>query len=359
MGNGPSGIAFGDGSVWVTNGLSGTVSRISPGTNRVVETIDVGNGPAGILYASGSIWVANTGDDTITRIDPESGRPAKTLSVGATELAFGAGTLWASQRTANRVARIDPETGDVQSIEVGNGPTGIAFGSRSAWVTNSLDGTLARIDPETSSVADVIPVGNGPTAVAADSSGVWVSNAYDGTVVRVDPRTSRVAGRLDIGNRPQGIGVSEGEALVSIGESDAAHRGGALIVRNPAIVESIDTALADSTTEWMLLRMTNDGLVAFNETSGLAGAQLVPDLALSFRHRRTMGRHTSSICDRASATRPGERSGRRTSAPPLSATSKPVVLHTLAASSARPAAWNAPGAAISPTGSSRTTQRGR
>ena len=281
VGNGPSGIAFGDGSVWVTNGLSGTVSRISPGTNRVVETIDVGNGPAGIVFASGSIWVANTGDGTITRIDPESGQPDKTLNVAATELAFGAGTLWASQRTANRVARIDPETGDVQSIEVGNGPTGIAFGSRSAWVANSLDGTLARIDPETSSVADVIPVGNGPTAVAADSSGVWVSNAYDGTVVRVDPRTSQVARRIDIGNRPQGMGVSEGEALVSIGESDAAHRGGALIVRNPAIVESIDTALADSTTEWMLLRMTNDGLVAFNETSGLAGAQLVPDLALS------------------------------------------------------------------------------
>ena len=27
--------------------------------------------------------------------------------------------------------------------------------------------------------------------------------------------------------------------------------------------------------------MTNDGLVAFNQTSGLAGTQLVPDLAVS------------------------------------------------------------------------------
>ena len=123
--------------------------------------------------------------------------------------------------------------------------------------------------------------------------------------MRVDPRTSQVAGRLDIGNRPQGIGVSEGEALVSIGESDAAHRGGALIVRNPAIVESIDTALADSTTEWMLLRMTNDGLVAFNETSGLAGAQLVPDLAVSLPTPTNDGKTYVFHLDRASATRPG------------------------------------------------------
>ena len=247
----------------------------------------------------------------------------------------------------------------MQSIEVGNGPTGIAFGSRSAWVTNSLDGTLARIDPETSSVADVIPVGNGPTAVAADSSGVWVSNAYDGTVVRVDPRTSQVAGRLDIGNRPQGIGVSEGEALVSIGESDAAHRGGALIVRNPAIVESIDTALADSTTEWMLLRMTNDGLVAFNETSGLAGAQLVPDLAVSLPtptndgktyvfHLRPGIRYSTGGTVRPSDVR-------ATFERDFEAGGAPYAGGIVGASRC----MNAPGAAISPTGSSRTTQRGR
>ena len=281
VGSGPGGIAFGDGSIWVTNGLSATVSRIDPVVNRVVDTVRVGNDPAGIVYADRSIWVANTGDDTITKIDVTTDRPAKTIDVAATELAVGDGTLWATQTDANQVVRIDPSTGDVQSIAVGNGPTGIAFGSGSVWVANSLDGTVTRIDPETNTVVAVTTVGNGPTAVAIDPDGVWVSNRFDGTLVRLDPRTNQVAGRLRIGNRLSGLAISNGEVVVGVGGSSMTHRGGTLTVRNPAIVSSIDTAAAYSTTEWMLLRMTNDGLVAFNETGGPAGARLVPDLAVS------------------------------------------------------------------------------
>ena len=281
VGSGPSGIAFGDGSVWVANSLSGTVSRIDPRVNRVVDTIRVGNAPNGIVHADGSIWVANTGDDTVTKIDVTTDRPAKTIDVAATELAVGDGAIWATETAANRVARIDPSTGDVQPVAVGNGPTGIAFGSGSAWVANNLDGTVTRIDPETNAVVAVTTVGNGPTTVAGGPDGVWVSNQSDGTLVRLDPRTSQVAERVKIGNQLRGLAISDGDVVVGVGQSDASHRGGTLTVRNPAIVNSIDTAVAYSTTEWILLRMTNDGLVAFDQTSGPAGARLVPDLAVS------------------------------------------------------------------------------
>jgi len=281
VGSGPSEIAFGDGSVWVTNSLSGTVSRIDPTVNRAVDTIRVGNAPSGIASTDGSIWVANTGDDTVTKIDVTTDRPSKTIEVAATELAFGDGTLWATETDANQVVRIDPSTGDVQSVAVGNGPTGIALGSGSVWVANSLDGTVTRIDPETNAVVAVTTVGNGPTALATDRNGVWVSNQSAGTLVRLDPRTSQVAERVRIGNQLRGLAISDGAVVVGIGQSSASHRGGTLTVRNPAIVDSIDTAVAYSTTQWLLLRMTNDGLVAFNETGGPAGAQLVPDLAVS------------------------------------------------------------------------------
>jgi peptide/nickel transport system substrate-binding protein len=249
--------------------------------NRVVDTIRVGNAPNGIVHADGSIWVANTGDDTLTKIDVTTDRPAKTIDVAATELAVGDGAIWATETAANRVARIDPSTGDVQPVAVGNGPTGIAFGSGSVWVANNLDGTVTRIDPETNAVVAVTTVGNGPTTVAGGPDGVWVSNQSDGTLVRLDPRTSQVAERVKIGNQLHGLAISDDDVVVGIGQSSASHRGGTLTVRNPAIVESIDTAVAYSTTEWMLLRMTNDGLVAFDETSGPAGARLVPDLAVS------------------------------------------------------------------------------
>ncbi len=288
VGNGPSGIAIGAGFVWVVNSLDGTVSRIDPGTNTVVQKIGVRDEPVGIVYAAGSVWVANTGDGTITRIDPKSGRPGKPLPVAATELAFGAGTLWASDRAAGQVVRIDPTTGkQVFAIQVGNGPTGIAFGDGAAWVTNSLDGTVSRIDPETNSQAAVIPVGNGPTGVAVDSRGVWVSNQFGGTLVRIDPRTNRPGRPVSVGSRPQGMmTVTGGNLLVTLGESGAGHRGGTLVLRADRtrqgdVPDSIDFALDTATYTAPLLRMTGDGLTAFNQVSGLAGAQLVPDLATS------------------------------------------------------------------------------
>ncbi len=47
------------------------------------------------------------------------------------------------------------------------------------------------------------------------------------------------------------------------------------------VVDFIDSALSDYAYTTPLLRMTGDGLVASNQVSGLAGAQLVPDLATS------------------------------------------------------------------------------
>ena len=346
----------------MANSLDGTVSRIDPATNTVVQTIDVGNGPAGIAYAAGSVWVANTGDGTITRIDADSGRPTKTLPIAATELAFGDGTLWASQRTANRVVRIDPTTGKVvQPIAVGNGPTGIAFGSGAAWVANSLDGTVSRIDPETNSVAATIPTGNGPTAVAVDARGVWVSNQFDGTLARIDPRTNQV-GAADHASATgrRAWRISGGDVLVSVRQSGAGHRGGTLTVRMNRALDSIDTAVAYDSTSWPILRMTSDGLVAFNQASGLAGTQLVPDLAVSLPTPTDGGRtYTFRLRPniRYSNGRPVKASDVR---PRSSATSRSASCRcrTTTASSARLAASRARSAATSRAGSSPTTPRG-
>jgi YVTN family beta-propeller protein len=287
----PSGITTGGGDVWVTNSLDSTVSRIDAETNAEVQTIGVGNFPVGIAYASGAIWVANTADDTISKIDADSGDLVKVLPVAATELTSGAGALWASRRTSNRVARIDPSTGGVvQEIPVGSGPTGIDFGVGSVWVANSLDGTVSRIDPESNSVTAAIPTGNGPTAVDADEHGVWVSNQFDGTVVRIDPKANQVARRITVGNRPQGLAVTRGSVLVGVRESDAAHRGGVLTVRNDRSPDSIDTAIAYDPASWPYMRMTNDGLVAFNQVAGVGGTQLVPDLAVSLPAPTDRGR---------------------------------------------------------------------
>ncbi len=83
VGNGPTGIAFGDGSAWVANSLDGTVSRIDPATNSVAATIPTGGTPTGVAVdASGVVWVANQYGGTLQRIDPKTNQPGKPIDVG-------------------------------------------------------------------------------------------------------------------------------------------------------------------------------------------------------------------------------------------------------------------------------------
>jgi len=54
------GIAIGAGSVWVTNNLAGTVTRIDPKSNRVLATIKVGGNPAWVAVTADRVWVTVT-----------------------------------------------------------------------------------------------------------------------------------------------------------------------------------------------------------------------------------------------------------------------------------------------------------
>ena len=105
VGNGPDGVAFGGGFVWVANGQDGTVSQIDPRTDTVVQTIVVGNGPSGRCPRS-DVWVANTTDGTMTRIER---RPAAVEASAddrqRAELAVGDGAVWVTSEVANRDER--------------------------------------------------------------------------------------------------------------------------------------------------------------------------------------------------------------------------------------------------------------
>jgi len=85
-------VAFGAGSVWVTNATylpgpvsdlepGGVVFRIDPQTNRVVDRIRV-NSPSGLTFGHGSVWVTSAPYGTVSRIDPQSGEVVAKIRVG-------------------------------------------------------------------------------------------------------------------------------------------------------------------------------------------------------------------------------------------------------------------------------------
>jgi YVTN family beta-propeller protein len=287
VGSAPTGIAFGDGAVWVANNLDGTVSRIDPQLDRVVLNIVVGTAPTGVAFGEGAVWVANSQDGTVTKIDPQRGVPVGVVRVGATvsDVAVGAGAVWASDGPAAKVARIDPATKNIEArIPVGNGAAGLALGNGLLWVANSLDGTVSAIDPTTNAVKRTDPVGSGPTGVAAAHDTVWVSNELAGTVSRIDMRTNEVR-FVKVGNRPGGVAVVGSSVWITVRASGTAHRGGTLVLRAPhggTPLDRIDTAVAFGSLSWPdVLINTNDGLVGFKRVGGSEGATLVPDLAVS------------------------------------------------------------------------------
>lgn len=53
----PTGLAIGDGSVWVAGGTAGTLIQIDPNTGDVTRSIRIGGAPLDVAYAYGRLWV--------------------------------------------------------------------------------------------------------------------------------------------------------------------------------------------------------------------------------------------------------------------------------------------------------------
>jgi Bacterial extracellular solute-binding proteins, family 5 Middle len=60
------GLAVGAGAVWVTDNYGATVLRIDPAVNRVVQSIPVGNAPTGVVVGDGSVSLPSPTDGGTT-----------------------------------------------------------------------------------------------------------------------------------------------------------------------------------------------------------------------------------------------------------------------------------------------------
>jgi peptide/nickel transport system substrate-binding protein len=321
VGDQPGGIALGEGSIWVTNQGSGTVSRIDPKTRAVVDTIDVGKEPAGIAVADGSAWVANSGERTVSRINVATGRVVDTIQVGngPSAVALARGAVWVTDASDGTLLRIDPATGTHgEATGVGSVPIAAAADESGVWVVSQDGGTVSQFDPRSGiALAPAVPVGARPSAVALGGGSVWVANAGDGSISRVDPASHRVAQVVDVGGVPTGLAVagsnlwiadssgaierlylqdtsrpvtriptsSAPHAITAVGDdvwfvtraATETHRGGTLrmVSQYGPGVDPLAVPLPE------FLSLLGDGLIGYRRVGGLAGNQLAPDLATS------------------------------------------------------------------------------
>ena len=115
VGQGPIGVAAGDGALWVANVQSGTVSRIDPASVKVTATYrvpGVGGGPADpemVAIWRNQLWVANGQQGVVVAIDPDTGQQeggTVTLPGVIRQLVVDpSGTLWGATANPGTIVR--------------------------------------------------------------------------------------------------------------------------------------------------------------------------------------------------------------------------------------------------------------
>lgn len=96
------------------------LSRIDEATGQQVSgpPIAVGQQPTGLVAGDGSVWALNYSDATITRVEPATGGTTATIAFGPRtdpnrlaanspiRLAITPGTLWVTDAEANSLRRL-------------------------------------------------------------------------------------------------------------------------------------------------------------------------------------------------------------------------------------------------------------
>ncbi|AFT88654.1 Vgb family protein [Paraburkholderia phenoliruptrix] len=107
----------------------GRIHKIDPASGRILATIPApgGEGASGLAWAEGSLWVGEYRERRIHQIDPQTGAVLSTLQSNrfVTGVTWVDGELWHGtwEDDASELRHIDPRTGEVlESLEM---PAGV------------------------------------------------------------------------------------------------------------------------------------------------------------------------------------------------------------------------------------------
>jgi peptide/nickel transport system substrate-binding protein len=186
---------------------------------------------------------------------------------------------WVTSEEGGTVTHLDPRTGVTLAapIAVGSRPEAVTIGAGAVWVANFADGSVSRVDPASHRVTAVIDVGGTPVGLAVSGQTLWVADASGG-VERVDlGQPSAKPTLVATGAPPQAIAVVSNELWFVSRASAASHRGGTLHA-----VGKVSPGVDPATFPYPEFgTLVGDGLVGYRRVGGIAGTQLLPDLAES------------------------------------------------------------------------------
>jgi streptogramin lyase len=177
------------GTLWVSDHLAGTVSRMDAVTGQPVSSVEVGGNPVDLVPSGPGVWVSHGG--SVSYVDIDGSEVLRSLEVG-TEiqgLEARAGSIWVTEYPGSSVRRLDVQSGDVrEELDPGAGAWGLRLAGGRLWTANRTDGSLAAIDPGgTVSTMVNLPEGAAPMALFLLHGRLWATDVEQGLVYEVDP----------------------------------------------------------------------------------------------------------------------------------------------------------------------------
>ena len=219
----PTGIAAGGGSAWVTFGYGATgasgglLLEVSEATRQTLQQIAVGTGVNAVALDGRSVWLTNDVANTLTRIDPGTqATTAVTVGEAPVSLAIGDGSVWVANAVDRTIWRLDAATmTKTAEISLTDAPTAIALGFGRLWVTSYVGASVVVIDATTNGRVATIPLDQGPRGIAAGSDAVWVAGSRN-ALLKIDPTTLEASGSLALPGPGEGVAVAGSDVWVTV-----------------------------------------------------------------------------------------------------------------------------------------------
>ena len=231
--------------LWFCDGVNVYKLDLTAGTFS--SAITVGNGPSALVFGAGSVWVGHSNDNTIKRIDPATATVSATITLGTTERAgeciYAVGFAWFLGNSGN-VFKIDPTTNAVTTITaLPDLVSGIAYDGTKIWAVSNRDGAIYTINTSTNAVTKQTAtffLSSSTGDLVWDGSYMWVR---DGTnVKRIDPTTYTVAATVAVsGNSSDQMAYMLGYLYVGDYTANVVRK---IDVTTDTVVDTYDTDLA-------------------------------------------------------------------------------------------------------------------
>jgi streptogramin lyase len=127
---------------WVGDAEAGRVFRLDAATLSATDTFTVSTPVTGLAVGEGGVWVSGGADDRITLLDADTGAVVTSLDLAASgcntpeAVAVGADSVWVACSTSRTMLRIDPATRDVAgSVALDGAPSALTVdGDGAVWV---------------------------------------------------------------------------------------------------------------------------------------------------------------------------------------------------------------------------------